>query len=104
MNGNKDVSKIRQEMEALENEKICNPGFSEMRAMELAPYMHNSVPTLFKIIYTESEKDYTMIANVMLNNLEQLYSGEINADKATETLGRFLFNKLVKPNLPDEEE
>lgn len=98
----KDVVKIRQEMQALEDEKTLNPGFPVERAVEIAPYISQEVPTLFSIIYNESEKDYIQIANVMVDNLDKLNKGELNADEATEQLGKFLFNKLVKPNLPEQ--
>ena len=38
--GKKDVGKLREEMAALENEKIENPGFLEERAAEIASNMY----------------------------------------------------------------
>ena len=103
MSGKKDVVKIREEIKILENEKKINPGHSEEHAKSISPYICSEVPTLFNIVYRESEKDYIQIIRVMLDNLEKLNSGEINTDKATEQLGKFLFEKLVKPNIPEEE-
>lgn len=98
----KDVSKLREEVQLLENKKKENSLLTEEEARDITPYMCKEAPTLFKIIFTESEKNYLEIAEAMLDNLEKLNSGEINADKATEHLGKYLFEKLVKPNLPEE--
>lgn len=101
--GKKDVAKLREEMAALENEKIENPGFLEERAAEIAPYMYKETPTLFKVIYTESENDHVEISNFILDNIEKMNNGDLSKDDGTEKIGRMLFEKLVKPKISEDE-
>ncbi len=96
----KDVNKIREEIAVLEEQKELNSMLTEQDARELTPYICKEVPTLFKIIFTECEKDYKEIADNMLSHLERMNAG-LSLDKTTESLGRYLFEKLVEPNLPE---
>jgi hypothetical protein len=94
----KNVKLIREEMDLLEEAKKMVK-LTEEGAIKLAPYTYKNVPTLFKTVLNESEKDYKEIYNRMLDQIEAMNQGDISRDKATENIGQYLFKKLVKPNI-----